>query len=334
MTEKRSRRGPQVFDPNKAGLDLPPVETNPSYDAGRVLETVPKIPRKRGLSWTGVFATGFGVLISLALGLVTANLIEALFARASWLGYVGLGAAGLALLALLVILIREIAGMRRLARIAGLRADADAAAEADDRRRAEQVLDKVTALYVNDTSTARGRGELAAHRREVIDGRDLIKLGERALMTRKDAEARVLILGAAKRVTAVTAISPRALVDVLYVLFETLRLIRKLSELYGGRPSGFGMIRLVRMVLGHLAITGGIALTDSLVQQLLGHGLAARLSARLGEGVVNGLLTARIGLAALDVCRPLPYLWADQPALKDIMNELLRFGEKTDKDPT
>lgn len=80
------------------------------------------------------------------------------------------------------------------------------------------------------------------------------------------------------------------------------------------------------MVVGHLALTGGIAMTDSIVQQLIGHGLAAKLSARLGEGVVNGLMTARIGLATLSVVRPLPYLSGKPPALGDIMSELTRFG--------
>ena len=49
-----------------------------------------------------------------------------------------------------------------------------------------------------------------------------------------------------------------------------------------------------------------MAAGDSLIQQVLGHGIAAKLSARLGEGVLNGLLTARLGLAAIEVARPLP----------------------------
>jgi putative membrane protein len=65
-------------------------------------------------------------------------------------------------------------------------------------------------------------------------------------------------------------------------------------------------------------ITGGMAMGDSLVQQVLGAGLAARLSARLGEGVFNGLLTARIGLSAIAVCRPLPFAALPAPGVKDV----------------
>ena len=58
-----------------------------------------------------------------------------------------------------------------------------------------------------------------------------------------------------------------------------------------------------------------MAVGDSLVQQVLGHGIAAKLSQRLGEGVLNGLLTARLGLAAIDVTRPLPFTALPRPAL-------------------
>ena len=63
---------------------------------------------------------------------------------------------------------------------------------------------------------------------------------------------------------------------------------------------------------------------DSLIQQMLGHGVAAKLSARLGEGVLNGLLTARLGLAAMDVARPLPFAALPRPKLSDIAADLIR----------
>ena len=59
------------------------------------------------------------------------------------------------------------------------------------------------------------------------------------------------------------------------------------------------------------------------MQQVLGLGLAARISAKLGEGVLNGLMTARFGLAALAVCRPLPFVKEEPPRLGDVAGELL-----------
>jgi putative membrane protein len=147
-------------------------------------------------------------------------------------------------------------------------------------------------------------------------------------MSPLDLEARRLVSSAAQRVSVVTAISPRAVVDVLFVLAAALRLIRQLARLYGGRPGALGMISLARQVVAHLAITGGMAASDSLVQQVLGHGIAAKLSQRLGEGILNGLLTARLGLAAIDVTRPLPFNALPRPVLADLAKDLLRKREE------
>ena len=99
--------------------------------------------------------------------------------------------------------------------------------------------------------------------------------------------------------------------------------------LYGGRPGALGVLRLFRQVMSHLAVTGGVALTDSVVQQVIGHGVAARLSARLGEGMVNGLLTARLGLLTIDLVRPLPFHELPRPALNDLAGTLLRPAGNT-----
>jgi putative membrane protein len=47
----------------------------------------------------------------------------------------------------------------------------------------------------------------------------------------------------------------------------------------------------------------------------------------LGEGILNGLLTARLGLAAIDVIRPLPFTALPRPSLTDLAKDLLRKRE-------
>ena len=111
---------------------------------------------------------------------------------------------------------------------------------------------------------------------------------------------------------------------MVFVLINALGLVRKLAVLYGGRPGALGVLRLLRQVVSHLAVTGGVGVADSVVQQVIGHGIAARLSARLGEGMVNGLLTARLGLLTIDLVRPLPFHELPRPALNDLAGTLLR----------
>ena len=204
-----------------------------------------------------------------------------------------------------------------------------AALLSDDRGEARDVVRALNAQFAATPSLAHARRELDAHLSEIIDGRDLLHIAERHLMAPLDREASQLIARTATRVSVVTAVSPRAALDVAFVAVAVLGMIRRLAAIYGGRPGMLGLIRLVRHVVAHLAFTGGIAAGDSLIQQVLGHGVAAKLSARLGEGVLNGLLTARLGLAAIEVARPLPFAALPAPKLADIAGDLLRRSEGT-----
>ncbi len=332
-------RKPAAFRIDEEGVVMVPAGESAPAGARIVVEAEPEpareapplpvvpTPRRRGIRWGRLFWTGLGGLVSLGVGLSVDALIRDLFQRAEWLGWVGVAFAAAALLAVAGIAGREIAGLSRLARIDRLRLQAEAAVEADDAAAASAAVRDFSALYAERPETARGRAAIAGHLKEVIDGRDLVALAEADVLAPFDATARRLVADAAKRVSVVTAVSPRAAVDVIFVLVAILGLIRKLADLYGGRPGLVGFVRLTRHVIGHLAVTGSMAVGDGLVQQIVGHGIAARLSARLGEGVVNGLLTARVGLAAIDVCRPLPFVALPRPGVSDVMGGIVSKGE-------
>ena len=307
------------------GLGAPPVLT-PEIDPFAEIDGLPAPAPRRRWRWTRLLFIGLGGLISLAIGLAIDALIRDLFDRYEALGWVAVALAALAAIAVIAIAVREVAGLLRIRAITAIHAGASEAVATDDRDAARHIARELIRLYDRRPETARGRAALAGHVGEIIDGRDLIGLAENELMLPLDEAARRLVLSASKRVALVTAVSPRAVVDVLFVAIQILRLIRALATLYAGRPGTLGFFRLTRAAIAHLAVTGGIAAGDSLVQQILGHGLAARLSARLGEGVINGLLTARVGIAAIEVCRPLPFVNGRPPRLADVMAELRRMS--------
>ncbi len=284
---------------------------------------------KTRFTWGGLFWSSFSSLVSLGIGLWAWNLIENLFRTVPALGVIGLALAGLCLLALLVIGIREFLSLRQLGKVAELREEARMAFERDDTAKARKAVRHLQSLTRAAPHTASAHAELDEALGDIIDGADLLKVAERIVVAPQDALAKAAIASAAKRVSMVTAISPRAIVDVVFVLAQSVRLVRRIAEAYGGRPSFLGALKLGRAVLGHLTVTGGIAIGDSLVSQVLGAGLAARLSAKLGEGVLNGVLTARVGLAAIAVCRPLPFLGETPPALGDVAGSL--FTDKGGK---
>ncbi|WP_275782888.1 YcjF family protein [Pararhizobium gei] len=279
-------------------------------------------PRKRRFSFGKLAFAALGILFSLALGLWVDSLVRDLFTRADWLGYLAIATAAVAVLAFLVVVSRELAGLMRLKAVQALKQQAVEAGLAPTAKPARQVMANLVHLLAAKPQTARGRLRLKETETDIIDGPHLLELTERELLAPLDREARTLILNASKRVSIVTAVSPRALVDIGYVVYEAARMIRAMADLYGGRPGTLGLMRLMRDVIAHLAVTGSIAVGDSLVQQVLGHGLASKLSARLGEGVINGLMTARIGIAAMDLCRPMPFRALKRPGIGDFIGDL------------
>ncbi len=331
MSAPRPR--PQAFridTPERDAIEIEPLADFAEAEAEALqrdvgeTEAAVEVAQSKGIlsrgavSWVGIFLSAAGSFIVLALTNWFIGLVADLFARSRALGTVGVALATIAAIALIVLIVREIYGIARQGRIAHLHIAFAGARAADDRDSARREVTALVALYERRPELARVRADLLSLTQEIVDGRDLIDIAERDLVAPLDKDVRREIAQAAKRVSLVTAVAPRAIVDVIFVAGQALYLVRRIAEIYGGRPGFFGFLRLMRSVGAHLAITGGVAVGDSILQQLLGHGIAAKISARLGEGVLNGLLTTRVGLSAMAVCRPMPFEVERPPHVADV----------------
>ncbi|HWA20228.1 MAG TPA: TIGR01620 family protein [Devosia sp.] len=311
-----SPRGPRAFDP-AAVTGLPAA-----IDTLSDTPPEPEIPLTR-MSWLGrILWTSAGLLVSLAIGLWADALIRDLFAAYPALGWAGVALAALFVLALIALIVRETSSLWRLRALDHLKSRALATLAADNLRDARSITAELATLYAPRADMARPLTDLNSGMSQLFDGAEIIRYAERTLMTSLDARARALTAASARRVALVTAVSPRALVDIAFVTWESIRLGGAIARLYGARPGVWSSFRLIGAILGHLAVTGGLVLTDGVIEQLVGQGLAARLSQRLGEGVVNGLMTVRVGIAAMRVVRPLPFAVEPQPMVKDFLPEL------------
>jgi putative membrane protein len=341
---------PRAFriSPNtEASADTPPgplvIETlaDPYEAEAKALLAAPDVDeaaveaaQKKGvaarslMSWGGLFWSATAGLISLGFSLWLTRLIDDLFHWSPLFGLVGLALAGLAGTALAVLAVKEFAGILRQRHIAELHIGLARAREKDDFKEARRLVGQLSSLYDARPETSRARGQLRQLAHDIVDGSDLIDIAERTLVEPLDMLARHEIAAAAKRVSVVTALAPRAIIDVVFVAAQAIRLIRRIATIYGGRPGLLGFLKLLRSIASHIAITGGMAAGDSLIQQFVGHGIAAKLSARLGEGVLNGLLTARVGLSAMAVCRPLPFATKRPPGVGDVAPFLFKSEKK------
>jgi putative membrane protein len=156
-----------------------------------------------------------------------------------------------------------------------------------------------------------------------MDADALLVLAEQSLLQPLDRAALAAVEASARRVAMVTALVPLALADVATALVVNMRMIRTVAEIYGGRSGTLGSWQLLRRVFLSLVATGALALTDDLLGSLAGGGLLSKLSRRFGEGVVNGALTARVGLAAMDLCRPLPWVAERRPGVSATVTRAL-----------
>jgi putative membrane protein len=262
-------------------------------------------------------------LVSFITTLAAWDYATSLLERAPVLGVIASALIGLLLVVFLVIGLREMAAFGRLRRLDHLQKQARMAQAAGDLTAAKAVVHDLTALYARREDTAWGRANLAQRRAEMVDADALLGLAETSLMAQLDTKASAEVIAATRQVATVTAFVPLALADLITTLTANLRMIRRIAEIYGGRAGTLGSWRLTRAVLAHLVATGALAVGDDLISSVAGGGILAKVSRRFGEGVVNGALTARVGIAAIEVCRPLPFVVCARPSVSVLVRRAL-----------
>ena len=295
----------------------------------------PPVPEVAGaMPVVAAVVTGGSVLGRLSVWVLTAfagfvvsvtvwDFVWNLLARNSVLGAIGMALAVGSVLVLTALALREAAGFARLARLDQLRVRA-LEARTGSLADARGVSGAIAGLYAGRADTGWGRRRLEERQAEVMDADALMSLTEAELMAPLDTRAVREVEAAARRVALATALVPLALADVAVALYSNLRMVRRVAEIYGGRAGSVGSWRLMRRVFSYLLATGALALTDDMIGTVAGGGLLSKLSRRFGEGVVNGALTARVGLAAIDLCRPMPFVALPRPTVSALVGRALR----------
>lgn len=133
-----------------------------------------------------------------------------------------------------------------------------------------------------------------------------LQLFEHFVLSELDKQAQQLVYRAATDTSLAVAISPFALADMLLVLWRSSRLLRELAQLYGGAIGQLRSLVLLKRFMAALLWAGGSELVLDMASDVVGSELTAKISARAGQGVIAGLLVARLGNLAQQQLRPFP----------------------------
>ena len=319
--------GPVLIELGQGAPEITPATAPPVPDIaipqGQVMQTVVKLAARKPSRLGRWFWSLLLVLAGFALSVAAWDFVTGMIARNQYLGYLALGLAGLFIAVLVLLAGREVMGFVRLRRLDLLQRDAQVALASEDLNKARDVTQRVLALYSARPDTEWGRANFNERKGDVFDADGLLALAEVEVVKPLDALAIKEVEAAARQVATVTAIVPLALADVFVALTANLRMIRRIAEIYGGRSGALGNWRLTRTVFTHLVATGAVAVGDDLIGTLAGGGLMAKISRRFGEGVINGALTARVGVAAIEVCRPLPFISVKRPTVTGLVKRAL-----------
>ena len=319
--------GPVLFDLEESGdvtpENAPPVPEIDALQSPAAMQRVASLAAARPNRLARWF---WGLLLSLVgffVGIAAWDFVSGLLERSAVLGWIALGLTSVFCLVLLVITLRELAAFGRLRRVDRIQTRAAEALVDGNLTRAREVTGQITALYRNRDDTSWGRQEFNDREGDVLDADGLLGLAETTILAPLDARARLEVEAAARQVATVTAIVPLALADVMTALTSNMRMIRRIAEIYGGRSGTLGSWRLTRQVLAHLVATGAVAVGDDLIGSIAGGGVLSKVSRRFGEGVINGALTARVGVAAMEVCRPLAFSAQAKPSVTGLVKRAL-----------
>lgn len=158
---------------------------------------------------------------------------------------------------------------------------------------------------------------LSASERGLSDA-EIVVLYERQVLAPRDKRAYRLVLEASRDIGLLTALSPLGLLDGVLVLWRTIMMLRGIARAYGLALSAAASISLLKNCIRNAAIAGLADAVSHAAIEHVGASLTALLSARAGQGAGNALLSGRLGLEAIRLTRPLPFIKEPQPRLSQV----------------
>ncbi|MDO6445707.1 TIGR01620 family protein [Colwellia sp. 1_MG-2023] len=217
--------------------------------------------------------------------------------------------------------IKEYRGLRQFKRREKLQKSVKESLLSDEHQNGQQLCQKISENLPCDLLVQQEQQWQENIDADLTDAEQL-RLYSRQVLSSVDKKALDKTCKYSTESVVLVALSPIAIVDMLLMLWRNLKMIDEIANLYGLKLSYWSRIKLLKQVFINMVYAGATELIADVGTDLIGADLLGKLSARLAQGLGAGMLTARLGLKTMHLCRPIPFE-EDAPKLKDVRKQLI-----------
>jgi putative membrane protein len=156
-----------------------------------------------------------------------------------------------------------------------------------------------------------------------------LELVSHTVLATLDRRAEAIVRRASTRAFAINAISPTALTDALFFAATGVRMVREIAACYGHRPTAAATVHLLRRLMVEAGRLGAIDLAAATFTQHIAGAVVERVATSAAESMYAAQRTARLGLATMQLCRPIPFRSQEIPGItSSLIGNMLRGGSR------
>lgn len=149
--------------------------------------------------------------------------------------------------------------------------------------------------------------------KQSLQTREVVDAYQQIFLQQADQKAADIIAKYATEATVLVAMSPIALLDMMLLLWRNLHMMEQIASQYGVTLGYWSRIKLLKQLVKNLVYAGASELIADLGINLLNMELLGKFSTRLAQGFGAGMLTTRLGIHTLKLCRPIALAEQNKP---------------------
>lgn len=299
--------GPRVIATTQTGRIVP---TPP---APRPAVAVPLRRRSslfKKIAWTGLLAA-FGVWLGIDLYLWVASAFD----YGAGLGWAAAAAVATGLAAAAAIIARE---MRSYLALKEVEANQQRLAVAVEHVRPSEMQAAIRDVIAEIPRDRESLAAIEAFQRQVQRHHtpaQQIELLSQTVMAPLDRRAEAIVRRASARAFGITAISPTAVIDAVFFIAMSVRLVREIAACYGHRPTALATGHLLRRLVVEAGRLGAVDLAGAALSQHIGGAVLEKVATSAAESTYAAQRMARLGLVTMGLCRPVPFRPTEIPGI-------------------